>query len=95
VIRFLLDADSVRGPVNVVSPNPVTNAQFAKALGRALHRPALLPAPAFALKAVLGEFSSEILDSLRVVPKVLSDAGYRYVHPELDAALAAVVARQV
>jgi uncharacterized protein (TIGR01777 family) len=95
VIRFLLDADGVRGPVNVVSPNPVTNAEFVQALGRAVHRPSLLPVPAFALKAVLGEFSSEILDSLRVVPGVLTKAGYPYVHPELDRALAAVVARQV
>ena len=95
VILFLLDADGVRGPVNAVSPNPVTNAEFVKALGRATHRPALLPVPAFALKVVLGGLSSEILDSLRVVPGVLTKAGYRFVHPELDTALAAVVAKQV
>nr|MDT0665204.1 DUF1731 domain-containing protein [Micromonospora sp. DSM 115978] len=70
-------------------------AEFVKALGRAASRPALLPAPAFALKGVLGEFSSEILDSLRVVPGVLTKAGYRYEYPDLDTALAAVVAKQM
>lgn len=95
VIRFLLDADGVRGPVNAVSPNPVTNAQFVKGLARAVGRPALLPAPAFALKVVLGEFSDEVLGSLRVVPGALTKAGYRYVHPELDDALTAVAAKRV
>jgi uncharacterized protein (TIGR01777 family) len=78
----------ISGPVNVVSPQPVTNAEFAQELGRALHRPAILPVPAFALRLALGEMADALLlASQRVVPKKLQDTGYRFQHPELNKAL--------
>lgn len=81
-IRFLLEED-IEGPVNLVSPQPVPNAQLIRAIGRELHRPALLPAPAIALKLALGEFADEVLASRRVVPGVLLDAGFDYDHPSV------------
>ena len=78
----------VEGPVNVTSPNPVTNQEFTSALARALHRPALLPVPAIALKIVLGGFSSEVLGSKRVVPEVLLEDGFTFDYPHVVNALA-------
>ena len=86
-LRFLLDSE-LSGPVNLTSPDPVTNAEMTAAMARALHRPALLPAPAFALRAVLGEFSTEVLTSLRVVPRKLTESGFRWQHPDLASAVA-------
>jgi len=79
----------VRGPLNVVSPAPVTNAEFTRALGRALGRPTLLTVPRLALSVALGELSEVLLESQRVVPRVASETGYAFVHPELGAALGA------
>jgi uncharacterized protein (TIGR01777 family) len=84
---FLLSRDDVTGPVNLVGPDPVRNAEFARALGRALHRPAPWPIPRFALRVVLGEFAGETVASQRVLPGVLNRAGYVFQHPSLDAAL--------
>ena len=78
----------VEGPVNVTSPNPVTNQEFTSALARALHRPALLPVPAIALKIVLGGFSSEVLGSKKVVPEVLLEDGFTFDYPHVVNALA-------
>ena len=64
-IEFILENKDISGPVNLTSPNPVTNQEFTSALARALRRPALFPAPAFALKVALGGFSTEILGSYR------------------------------
>lgn len=89
-ITFLLNS-KITGPVNLTSPNPVTNQEFTAALARALNRPAIFPAPAFALKAALGGFSSEILGSKRIVPKVLIDAGFEFDYPHISAALTALV----
>ncbi len=83
-IRFLLDHD-VSGPVNLTGPEPARNREVAHALGRALKRPALLPAPAFALRIVLGEFAGEVLVSQRVEPAKLADAGFTFTHDTLDA----------
>lgn len=88
---FLLDQSDVDGPVNMVGPAPVTNAEFAKAFGAELRRPALLPVPAFALRAVVGEFATEALMSIRAVPKVLSRAGFQFQHPDVRSALHAAV----
>lgn len=85
-LRFLIDSD-IAGPVNLVAPNPATNAEVTAAMAKALTRPALLPAPAFALKAALGEFSTEVLGSARVTPSVLSRAGFAWLDPTLDQAL--------
>ena len=91
-IVHLLDAD-VAGPVNLVAPSPVTNREFTKALGRALHRPTLpVPVPGFVLKAMLGEFAGEgVLAGQRLEPAVLERSGFRFTHPHVDAALAAAV----
>ncbi|SDZ05343.1 hypothetical protein SAMN05444365_10569 [Micromonospora pattaloongensis] len=88
---FLLDRDDIAGPVNVVGPAPVTNAQFTKAFAAALHRPAVLPIPGFALRAVLGEFATEPLSSTRALPGVLSRTGFAYQHGDLPTALHAAL----
>ena len=86
-IRFLLTAD-VAGPVDLTGPEPVTNAAFAKALGRVLHRPALLPVPGFALSLVLGEFAQlGVLAGQRALPRVLMDAGFTFTHGDVESAL--------
>lgn len=85
--RYALESD-LAGRVNLASPNPVPNAQFVKALGRAVHRPAVLPAPAFALKAAFGEMAEEaLLQGQRVLPARLLDAGFAFAYPDLDSAL--------
>jgi uncharacterized protein (TIGR01777 family) len=77
----------ISGPVNVTSPNAVTNQEFTSALARALHRPALFPAPAIALKIALGGFSSEVLGSKKVIPHVLQEAGFTWDYPHITEAL--------
>lgn len=89
-ICHLLES-KVSGPVNLTSPNPVTNQEFTSALARALHRPALLPAPAIALKVALGGFSTEILGSKKVLPQVLQDDGFVFDYPHVTSALAELV----
>jgi uncharacterized protein (TIGR01777 family) len=89
-IVFALE-NPISGPVNVTAPNPVTNQEFTSALARAMHRPALFPAPAIALKIVLGGFSSEILGSKRVIPHVLQEAGFTWDYPHISEALAQLV----
>jgi uncharacterized protein (TIGR01777 family) len=89
-ITFLLEKN-VSGPVNLTSPNPVTNQEFTSALARAMHRPALFPAPAIALKIALGGFSSEILGSKKVVPQALNDAGFTWDYPHITNALTALI----
>jgi len=85
-ISYLLEKD-IEGPVNLTSPNPVTNSEFTAALARALRRPALFPAPALALKIALGGFSTEILGSKRVIPQRLIDSGFQFDFPQLPSAL--------
>jgi uncharacterized protein (TIGR01777 family) len=85
-IEFLLTAE-VSGGVNLAGPAPVRNRDFARTLGRVLRRPAILPAPAFVLRLVIGEFGAEAVRSQRVVPTVLTRAGYRFEHPDLESAL--------
>jgi uncharacterized protein (TIGR01777 family) len=89
-ISFLLES-KVSGPVNLTSPNPVTNQEFTSALARAMHRPALFPAPAIALKIALGGFSSEILGSKKVMPQALTDVGFTWDYPHITNALTALV----
>ena len=86
-IAYALSRDDVAGPVNVTAPNPVTQAEYARTLGRVLHRPAVLPAPSFAVRAILGEFAGEVLDGQRVLPKRLTDSGYVFRYPQLEPAL--------
>ena len=89
-ITFLLES-KVSGPVNLTSPNPVTNQEFTSALARAMHRPALFPAPAIALKVALGGFSSEVLGSKKVVPQALTDASFTWDYPHITNALTALI----
>lgn len=89
-LRFLLDG-ALEGPVNLTAPSPATNAEVTRAMGRALHRPTALPVPAFALRTVLGEFSSEVLGSIRVLPTALTEAGFQWQHPDIAAAAATLV----
>jgi hypothetical protein len=93
-LRYLIE-HPLSGPVNLTAPNPATNAEFTKSLARALKRPALVPVPAFGPKLVLGGELAEALlfASARVQPAVLSEAGYSFHHPTLDAALTAVLSR--
>jgi uncharacterized protein (TIGR01777 family) len=92
-IRFLLTA-AVSGPVNLTAPGPVTNAEFTRALASVVHRPAVLPVPAFAVALGMGEFGrSSVLGGQRAVPEVLTDAGYSFAQPELGPALAAALGR--
>ncbi len=94
-IRFLIDRDHVSGPVNVVAPEPVTNAELARALGTVLHRPAAVPVPAFAPRLLLGREMADglLFASQRVRPDVLVAAGYGYAHTEVTSALRAVLGR--
>lgn len=84
-LAFLIDNPAVSGPVNLVSPTPQRQADIATALGAALHRPALVPAPAIALKLVLGEFARDVVGSARVLPRVLTASGFTFEHDRIDA----------
>jgi uncharacterized protein len=86
MVRWIVDTPSVKGPLNVTAPHPVTNAAFSRALGRALHRPALLPAPRFALKIALGEMADAVLASQRALPGRPLANGYHFRYPEIDIA---------
>lgn len=88
VILFCITHRELSGPVNAVSPHPVTNAEFTKALAKVLHRPAFFPMPAFAARLMLGEMADNlILASARVLPRKLESAGYDFLHPEISSCL--------
>ncbi|WP_190817505.1 TIGR01777 family oxidoreductase [Saccharopolyspora pogona] len=90
-IRFVLERPEVSGPVNLTGPAPVTNAEFTRALGEALGRPAPWIVPGFALRIVLGELADQVLGGQRAVPTVLEAQGFTFQHPSIGAALAAAV----
>jgi uncharacterized protein (TIGR01777 family) len=85
--------ERVTGPVNAVAPGLVRNVEFSRTLGRVMHRPAVLPIPAFALKAIIGGFADELLTSQRAEPAVAKKLGYQFVFPEIEPALVAILAR--
>lgn len=87
IAQAMLNDDSMRGPYNATAPNPVINREFTEALARQLHRPALLPAPAWALKLLLGEMSELVLGSQRVVPSRLLEQGFVFEYADLQSAL--------
>ncbi len=91
-IRFLIDRDDATGPFNLTAPNPPAQAEFARALGRVIHRPSFLPAPAFALRLALGEMADMLLEGQRAVPKRLLELGYRFRFPDLEGALGDLLA---
>jgi hypothetical protein len=87
-IHHTLITDSLSGPVNVVSPEPATNREFTKALGKVLHRPTIVPMPAFAARLALGEMADGLLlASARVLPKKLEESGYGFRFPKLEDSL--------
>lgn len=93
LIDFLLQQDQASGPYNACAPEPVRNADFARALGRVLHRPALLPAPAFLLRMAFGELAGLLLGGQRALPARLQEAGFRFRFTDLDIALADLLGR--
>ncbi|HEX2567910.1 MAG TPA: TIGR01777 family oxidoreductase, partial [Polyangia bacterium] len=92
LILHALDHPEIRGPVNAVAPEIVDNAGFTRALGKALHRPTVLPAPGFMLRLALGEMAGVLLGGQRLVPRVAERTGYQFRHPELTEALGSLLA---
>ena len=90
MVSWALTADGLSGPLNVTAPHPVTNQEFARTLGRVLRRPAFLPAPAFALRAVLGEMADAVITGQRVLPAQAHAFGFEFTHPELEGALRSI-----
>lgn len=88
---FAIDDDRVRGPLNAVAPTPVTSAELARAIGKAMRRPSWIPAPGFAVKLAMGESASVVLTGQRVLPKRALALGYAFRRPDLDAAVASIV----
>ena len=86
-IRHVLETPSIRGPVNLTAPNPVRMSEFAKCLGKALRRPALIPVPAFALRILLGEMSGLLLTGQNVIPGALCHSGFQFKFSRLEPAL--------
>lgn len=93
MVEWALHTIGLSGPVNVTSPDPVTNQQFSETLARALHRPALMPAPAFMLRLMLGEMAELLLQSQRVVPARAQRMGFTFRYPQLENALRAIYGR--
>jgi hypothetical protein len=86
-LLFCLDSAGAQGPVNATAPHPVENAEFSRALGLVLHRPAVLPVPALALKAVYGEMAEIVTTGQRALPRRLTELGFSFHHDELEPAL--------
>jgi uncharacterized protein (TIGR01777 family) len=91
-ILFIFEHPQVNGPLNFCAPNAVTNRELAKTLGEILGRPAVMPAPAFAIRMVLGEFGNVLLDSQRIIPDRLLSNGFQFKYPDIKSALQAVAA---
>ncbi len=93
--RGAVNVAPVRGAINVVSPQPLQNSEFTKVLAKTMHRPAFFPAPAFALRLALGEMADALLlSSQRVAPQAIEKLAYRFLHPDLNSALAAILAKR-
>jgi len=86
-IRFLIENERAQGPFNLVAPNPLTNAEFNRVLGRVMRRPAFMPVPAFALRLLAGEMSTVLLDGQRAIPRRLLDLGFAFCFPNAEEAL--------
>jgi hypothetical protein len=91
IVKWALETNQVVGPVNLAAPTPVTNREFAATLGRVLRRPALMPAPAFALRLVLGEMADVLLFSQRVIPAKAEALGFNFRYAALEPALVAAM----
>ncbi len=87
-INHILENNTIEGPINIVTPNPVTNYEFTKTLGKVLHRPTILPLPALLAKIIFGEMAKELLlSSTRVMPEKLKSSGFQFQYPKLEKAL--------
>jgi len=96
VIYHALFTESLTGPVNTVAPNPVTNSQFSKILGKVLFRPSFAPVPEFAVKLLFGEMGEALLlSSSQVVPQKLQASGYHFRHPQLEEALRSMLGKSI
>ena len=91
MVSWALTVEAISGPLNATAPHPVTNLEFARTLGRVLRRPALVPAPAFALRAVLGEMADMIVTGQQVLPAKAHAFGFDFTHPELEGALRSIL----
>jgi uncharacterized protein (TIGR01777 family) len=91
-VRRMIDDSTMSGAYNVTAPNPVTNAEMTAAMSEVVHRPAFAHVPSFVLKSVLGEMSSEVLGSLRVLPTRLTEAGFEFLDPTIEDALSTAYA---
>lgn len=92
-IAFLIKHPEISGPVNICAPNPVTNKDLAKAIGKALNRPSIIPAPGFLVKLFLGEFGSIILKGQKVIPQRLKESGFAFQYPKIEQALTNLLGR--
>ncbi|MCP3817461.1 TIGR01777 family oxidoreductase [Streptomyces sp. A3M-1-3] len=90
-LRHIIDTESLAGPVNLTGPQPLTNREVTRAMGRVLHRPTLFAAPAPAMRLVLGEFADDVLGSQRVLPTRLLESGFSFAFPEIDEAVRAAL----
>ena len=94
IVLHAIEHDSIAGAVNAVSPNPVTNREFTRTLGRVLRRPTVMRMPAFVARLAFGKMANALLlASARVVPKALTETGYAFQHPQLEGALRSILAR--
>ncbi|RJR21255.1 MAG: TIGR01777 family protein [Nitrospiraceae bacterium] len=93
IIKLALENESISGPVNLTAPTPVTNKEFSRALGKALHRPSFIPVPGFAVKLTLGELGSVLLTGQRVLPEKALNAGYEFKYSDVSEALRAIYPR--
>jgi uncharacterized protein len=91
-LLFALDTEGASGPLNVTAPEPATNRKVSKALGRALHRPSLMPVPRFAIKLLYGEMAAIVTTGVRAEPRRLRELGYEFRQPELDGAIRSAIA---
>lgn len=90
-VNFILEHEDIKGPVNFCAPNPVTNRDFANAMGHVLRRPAIMPAPSFMIRLVMGEFGDLMLFSQRAMPEKLLSCGFTFNHPEVEGAIRDIV----
>ncbi len=86
-VRFLMENESATGPINLTAPNPTTNLEFSKELGRVMFRPSFVPLPAFILKLAIGDAATIVLDGQRVIPQRLQQLGFSFSYPDLNLAL--------
>lgn len=92
IILFAIENETIQGPINGVSPNPVTNAAFSKTLGKVLHRPVIFPVPKFILKILVGEMAEELLiHGQRVIPEKVLNSGFEFDYPDLKKALIQII----